>query len=265
MSGNGLSAPELGTLAYEYLLTVIDEVVEARQENWVSSKNRDSSYNRIFGDLAYTALVYSDSASLGQERLDNIIDGYIAEPFASAVRNALNMVDSNLIHGVLTGVKPYMLTSLFIEERWKKLIKQNRTKPLLIIVHNSPTIAEGIWDTFELEGFCPDIFDVDIKPRDSGAVGLICALAFEPDFMFVDIMLVGISGIDMMWFVQQWFSPRHMPYFVCTARVEYGRPAKQREALLYGQAIEVIQMPFDYGELLSVVKGYLKLSGFIKE
>ncbi|MBA3872297.1 MAG: response regulator [Anaerolineae bacterium] len=260
--GHSFSAPELGTLAYGYLLTVIDDVVEARQENWVSSKYRDSSYSHLFADLAYAALVYSDSDALGQERLDSIIDGYIAEPFASAVRNALNMVDSNLIHGVLTGVKPYMLSGLFFEERWKKLTKQNRTKPLLMIVDNSPNLAEGTRDIFELEGLCPDIFDIDITPRDSGAVCLICALAFEPDFMYVDIMLVGISGIDMMWFAQQWFSPPHMPYFVFTA-LEYGRPAKQREALLYGQAIEVFQKPGDYSEILNGVERYLKLVGLI--
>lgn len=263
MSIDSLSAPQLGNLAYEYLLTVIEEVIENKQKNWVETNRSDDRYHHLFADLAYTVFVFSESDGLGQERLFHLIDDYVAAPFASAVHNAISIVDSDLIHGILTGVKPFMLTALFDETRWKPLIKRNRGKPLLLMVDNTPQISEGIRDLLELEGLYPDIIDIDLTPQDSGALCLICALAFEPDFMFADIMLVGISGVDMMWFIQKWLKPKQMPYFLLTAYTDKNHDS--RMIALYDEANIVLYKPYPCDDLIVKVREYIELAGFIKE
>lgn len=139
------------------------------------------------------------------ERLNYVIDEYVSEPFAAGVHTALGLIDKELIHGLLTGVQPYMLKGLCDTDHWNSLLKDQRSKPLITIVDNDPHLVEFTRDMLELDH--GDSVLLDNTANIFGSVALIFAIVFEPDLMFVDILLLGISGIDLMWFVQKWFSP----------------------------------------------------------
>lgn len=65
MNDAGLSAPELGTQAFENLIATIDAAIQNKQKTWEKVKNRGCLGNHLFAELAYTTLINSGTDELG--------------------------------------------------------------------------------------------------------------------------------------------------------------------------------------------------------
>ncbi len=123
-------------------------------------------------------------------------------------------------------------------------------KPVLI-VEDDPDIAEGLRYNLEREGFATVV-------ADTGEKGL--AAAFDrngpPALILLDLMLPGMSGIELCRRLRQEPSTRRTPVIILTAR---GSESERVAGLELG-ADDYVTKPFSVRELMARVRAVLRRS-----
>jgi hypothetical protein len=246
-----------------------------------SSSKSHSSYDKetntytyhkhytLFPALCLQILNESVSPAVGWHYFTNLIQHYLHPPFDEAILEAVRLVESQDIPGLLEGIAPYMFKSHFNVNQWQPLDPETRTIPLMMRTESLPEISFTFVDflNFELGVYCPTPSTlwgdcenprlmVDIEPFDYGGRGLIHVLAFLPDFIIAEgVALLGINGLKMLWYLQQCPKTCDIPFSIMTAN----SPVYYRgfEIEMYNKARFFIPKPFEFGFWFACVSQHL--------
>lgn len=115
----------------------------------------------------------------------------------------------------------------------------------ILIVEDEPTIATGLRDDLELEGFTVEVVD-------DGKVALRRILEGEFDLILLDVMLPGMDGFDVCREARS--KGNHTPIIMLTAK---GQEVDRVVGLELG-ADDYITKPFSRRELLARIKAVLR-------
>jgi DNA-binding response OmpR family regulator len=121
------------------------------------------------------------------------------------------------------------------------IIKKVAVKKRILIVDDEPGIGKVLRIEFSLSGF-------DVSTTASGAEAIKLIRAREPDVVLLDILMPGVTGIDVLNEVRT-FS--RVPVIAFTGHAEMGRAALEIGANDY------ITKPFDHELLLEKVNSVL--------
>lgn len=118
-------------------------------------------------------------------------------------------------------------------------------KTKILIVEDEPSMASGLRDNFEYEGY-------QVLTAADGVEGLERALADSPDLVVLDVMMPKLSGLDVC---KQLKAQRpSMPIIMLTAR---GQEVDKVVGLELG-ADDYVTKPFSIRELLARIKSVLR-------
>jgi DNA-binding response OmpR family regulator len=115
----------------------------------------------------------------------------------------------------------------------------------ILIVEDEPTIATGLRDDLELEGFTVEVVD-------NGTVALRRILEGGFDLILLDVMLPGMDGFDIC--REARLKGNHTPIIMLTAK---GQEVDKVVGLELG-ADDYITKPFSRRELLARIKAVLR-------
>ena len=115
----------------------------------------------------------------------------------------------------------------------------------ILVVEDEPTIATGLRDDLELEGFTVEVVD-------DGMVALRRILEGEFDLILLDVMLPGMDGYDICREVR--LKGNHTPIIMLTAK---GQEVDRVVGLELG-ADDYVTKPFSRRELLARIKAVLR-------
>jgi len=115
----------------------------------------------------------------------------------------------------------------------------------ILIVEDEPTIATGLRDDMELEGFTVEVVD-------NGTVALRRILEGGFDLILLDVMLPGMDGFDVC--REARLKGNHTPIIMLTAK---GQEVDKVVGLELG-ADDYITKPFSRRELLARIKAVLR-------
>lgn len=118
-------------------------------------------------------------------------------------------------------------------------------RPRILFVEDDDTIALGVIRMLQHAGY-------DVRHHDRAEYGIDAIGSFEPHLIILDVMLPGISGIDMLRYLRQ--NDADTPVILLTARSEEG----QRIDGLDAGADDYITKPFSGAELLARVRARLR-------
>jgi len=134
------------------------------------------------------------------------------------------------------------------EERGKSSAEQATAK--ILVVEDEPNMVAGLRDNFEFEGYQV------ITARD-GVEGLQRALDESPDLVVLDVMMPGMSGLEVC---KQLRAKRgSIPIIMLTAR---GQEVDKVVGLELG-ADDYVTKPFSIRELLARVKAVLRRTSVV--
>jgi DNA-binding response OmpR family regulator len=125
--------------------------------------------------------------------------------------------------------------------------RQGRELPSVLIVDDEPQIVEFLRMGFAYEGF-------SVLVATSGLEGLQMALAKQPDVIILDIMLPGMSGLEI---ASRLRSSSDAAILMLTARDE----VDDRVIGLNSGADDYVTKPFAFKELLARVRAVLRRRG----
>jgi len=125
--------------------------------------------------------------------------------------------------------------------------RQGRERPSVLIVDDEPQIVEFLRMGFAYEGF-------NVLVATSGIEGLQTALAKQPDVIILDIMLPGMSGLDI---ASRLRPSSDAAILMLTARDE----VDDRVTGLNSGADDYVTKPFAFKELLARVRAVLRRRG----
>ncbi len=125
--------------------------------------------------------------------------------------------------------------------------RQGRELPSVLIVDDEPQIVEFLRMGFAYEGF-------NVLVATSGIEGLQTALAKQPDVVILDIMLPGMSGLDI---ASRLRPSSDAAILMLTARDE----VDDRVTGLNSGADDYVTKPFAFKELLARVRAVLRRRG----
>jgi two-component system alkaline phosphatase synthesis response regulator PhoP len=117
----------------------------------------------------------------------------------------------------------------------------------ILVVEDEPTIATGLRDDLELEGFAVEVVD-------DGKVALGRILGEKFDLILLDLMLPGMDGLDVC--RQARLKGNRTPVIMLTAK---GQEADKVVGLELG-ADDYITKPFSRREVLARIKAVLRRS-----
>ena len=115
----------------------------------------------------------------------------------------------------------------------------------ILVVEDEPTIATGLRDDLELEGF-------NVEVVDDGKVALRRILEEEFDLILLDVMLPGMDGFDVCREVR--LKGNHTPIIMLTAK---GQEVDRVVGLELG-ADDYVTKPFSRRELIARIKAVLR-------
>ncbi|NOR13380.1 MAG: response regulator [Candidatus Aminicenantes bacterium] len=115
----------------------------------------------------------------------------------------------------------------------------------ILVVEDEPTIATGLRDDLELEGF-------NVEVVDDGIVALRRIFEGEFDLVLLDVMLPGKDGFDVCREVR--LKGNHIPIIMLTAK---GQEVDRVVGLEIG-ADDYVTKPFSRRELLARIKAVLR-------
>lgn len=127
-----------------------------------------------------------------------------------------------------------------------------RDKPRILVVEDEANIREGVCDVLAYHGYQPD-------PVGSGELGLARALAGDYALLVLDVMLPGMSGLEVCERVRA--EQRELPILMLTAK---GSEDDVVEGFRVG-ADDYVCKPFSVRELSARVRALLKRSGALEE
>jgi len=122
----------------------------------------------------------------------------------------------------------------------------------ILVVEDEPTIATGLRDDLELEGFTVEV-------ADDGVVALSRILAGKLDLILLDLMLPGMDGLDVC--RQARLKGVRTPVIMLTAK---GQEVDKVVGLELG-ADDYITKPFSRRELLARIKAVLRRAQIVPE
>jgi DNA-binding response OmpR family regulator len=125
-------------------------------------------------------------------------------------------------------------------------------KPRILVVEDEPNIREGVCDVLAFHGYAPDAVG-------DGENGLRRALEQDYALMILDVMLPGMSGLDVCSKVRA--AERELPILMLTAK---GSEDDVVEGFRVG-ADDYVCKPFSVRELSARVNALLKRSGALPE
>jgi len=114
----------------------------------------------------------------------------------------------------------------------------------ILVVEDEPGLAESVRYTLDSEGF-------DVLVVESGVAGLEKARLMEPDLILLDLMLPGMSGLDVC---RQIRSSSDVPIIMLTAK---DSEADKVAGLELG-ADDYMTKPFSMRELIARVRAHLR-------
>lgn len=120
----------------------------------------------------------------------------------------------------------------------------------LLIIDDNPHLTESYRDFFEEAGF-------RVTVADSGDKGVTTAKRLQPDVIFLDLMLPGKNGIEVLRELRQDENLKSTPIAVITALLD---DSQKRLCLQEGANIYVEKLESDPEDLLKKVKQLLKQS-----
>lgn len=120
----------------------------------------------------------------------------------------------------------------------------------LLIIDDNPHLTESYRDFFEEAGFRVTVVD-------SGDKGVTAAKRLQPDVIFLDLMLPGKNGIEVLRELRQDENLKSTPIAVITALLD---DSQKRLCLQEGANIYVEKLESDPEDLLKKVKQLLKQS-----
>ena len=116
----------------------------------------------------------------------------------------------------------------------------------VLIVEDEPVIAEALVYLLQREG-------LEVAVRGDGEAALEVLHSEPPDLMILDIMLPGISGMEVLETVRRDNALRSLPVLMLTAKGQ----RKDRSAAEEAGASLFITKPFSNAELVGHVKDLL--------
>lgn len=120
-----------------------------------------------------------------------------------------------------------------------------RTKTKILVVEDEPSMASGLRDNFEYEGY-------EVMTAVDGSQGLKRALTESPDLVVLDVMMPKMSGLEVC---KQLKAQRpSLPIIMLTAR---GQEIDKVVGLELG-ADDYVTKPFSIRELLARIKAVLR-------
>jgi len=122
------------------------------------------------------------------------------------------------------------------------------TRPLIMVVDDSPEILKLVGDILKMEGF-------GVIPVSDGKSALQLLEQQNPDLILLDIMMPGeFNGLDVLYYIREKSS---VPIIMLTA---YSHPASIRKALEDG-ADDYITKPFSAQVLVARIQAKLRRKG----
>jgi len=115
----------------------------------------------------------------------------------------------------------------------------------ILIVEDEPDMVVGLKDNFEFEGY-------EVATASDGPSGLEQARAWKPDLIVLDVMLPGLSGLEVCKTLRS--EGHEGPILMLTAR---GQEIDKVVGLELG-ADDYVTKPFSIRELLARVKAVLR-------
>jgi DNA-binding response OmpR family regulator len=135
---------------------------------------------------------------------------------------------------------------------YNHLLMGERDKPRILVVEDETNIREGVCDVLAYHGYDPDAVG-------SGDLGLARALSGDYSLLILDVMLPGLSGLDVCERVRA--ERRELPILMLTAK---GSEDDVVEGFRVG-ADDYVCKPFSVRELSARVRALLKRSGALDE
>lgn len=123
----------------------------------------------------------------------------------------------------------------------------NESKRRVLVVEDEPALADSIRYALEVEGF-------DVVSASNGRHGLASAETVNPDLVLLDLMLPGMSGLDVC---RQIRTFSDVPIVVVTAKDSEADAV----ALLELGADDYVTKPFSMRELVARVRAHLRRVG----
>ena len=125
------------------------------------------------------------------------------------------------------------------------------TTARILVIEDDPTVAEVVARYLSREGF-------DVEVSSDGVAGLQAALACPPDLLVLDLMLPGLSGVEVL---RRLRVAAPVPVIMLTAR---SSEADRVNGLEFG-ADDYVAKPFSPRELTARVKAVLRRAGGVVE
>jgi two-component system response regulator MtrA len=117
----------------------------------------------------------------------------------------------------------------------------------VLVIEDSNDLAQGLRYNLELEGYA-------VKVADDGNIGLSLAREWDPDLVFLDLMLPGLDGYSVLRTLRA--DGRQTPVLILSARGEESDKVRGFQL----DADQYVTKPFGLIELLERVKSLLRRS-----
>lgn len=113
----------------------------------------------------------------------------------------------------------------------------------VVLVEDEPNIAEAIRFILSRDGN-------EVTALADGLGGIAALRALDPDLVILDLMLPGISGLDLLAAIRADRALRAVPVLMLTAKGQ----GRDREAALAAGVSRFMTKPFSNAEMLATVR-----------
>ena len=117
----------------------------------------------------------------------------------------------------------------------------------VLLIEDEPNIAEAIRFILGRHGW-------DVVVRGDGPSGLAAVADLAPDLVILDLMLPGISGMDVLHRLRADPATRDLPVMMLTAKGQ----GRDREAATRAGVSAFMTKPFANAEMVAAVRGLME-------
>lgn len=127
-----------------------------------------------------------------------------------------------------------------------------RTKKRILVVEDEFGLQDTLRDVFRMEGY-------DVRVAVDGDKGYEAFLKFKPDLLFTDVVMPGMSGIEMVRRIRQDYPQIKVIYISGFFGLRNLKKDLQEDVLRYGYPC--LSKPFKISAMLELVEEYLGPTG----